>query len=247
MLPASDISEAIQWHEGMLLAPQHFQQWRARKPCCICHARGLPLLLGCTSCPHRSRTAGEWHSARHRVRGHHARRIARDAYPSGARRTGGGPRALCGGYTPAGAALSGRASPYPWLGASARRRGRYVSVDGAAMVDENTGEGDIPFPRLRPRCSLLLTATPPARYVHLPLACVCYQDEVFALTDFLPPTWSMPLHSPLGDMCTRIARRLREKAVALAEKVRARRPRWVHRCSSKPRIPCTIWWQPCLL
>ena len=89
------------------------------------------------------------------------------------------------------------------------------------MVDENTGEGDIRIPRLRPRCSLLLTATPPARYVHLPLACVCYQDEVFALTDFLPPTWSVPLHSPLGDMCIRIARRLREKAVALAEKVRA--------------------------
>ena len=30
ILPASDIPEAIQWHEGMLLAPQHFQQlaWR---------------------------------------------------------------------------------------------------------------------------------------------------------------------------------------------------------------------------
>src|SRR5262245_51728831 len=60
---------------------------------------------------------------------------------------------------------------------------RYVSVEGAAMIDENTGEGDIRIPRLRPRLSLLLTATPPARYVHLPLACVCYQDEVFALTD----------------------------------------------------------------
>ena len=224
MLPASDIPEAIQWHEGMLLAPQHFQQlaWRqeallhyatlAASPFYwgVRHVRIDPVLL---------------------VNGL-LRVIELEAImPDGllVTHTPQAPDALEVDLAPYAEAIRQQALPVH-LAVPARTRGlpsaqgdvaRYVSVEGAAMVDENTGEGDIRIPRLRPRLSLLLTATPPARYVHLPLACVCYQDEVFALTDFLPPTWSVPLHSPLGDMCTRIARRLREKAVTLAEKVRA--------------------------
>jgi type VI secretion system protein ImpJ len=67
----------------------------------------------------------------------------------------------------------------------------------------------------------LVTETPPPKYVSLPLVRVQYQNETFALTDFLAPTFTVPLRSPLSDMGALIARRLREKAVFLSEKVRA--------------------------
>ena len=224
MLPASDIPEAIQWHEGMLLAPQHFQQlaWRqdallhyvtlATAPFAwgVRHVRIDPVLLV---------------SGLLRV-------VELEAIlPDGllVTHTPQAPEALEVDLAPYAEALHQQELPVH-LAVPARTRGvpsaqgdlaRYVSVEGAAMTDENTGEGDLRIPRLRPRLSLLLTATPPAQYVYLPLARVCYQHEGFALTDFLPPTWTVPLHSPLGEVCTRMARRLREKAVALAEKARA--------------------------
>jgi type VI secretion system protein ImpJ len=99
---------------------------------------------------------------------------------------------------------------------------RYRSVEGPAVTDENSGEGEVRIPRLRPRLSLIVTTTPgqrpPQKYVSFPLAQVVYQNESFALTDFLPPTLAVTHQSPIGRLCADIARRAREKALFLAER-----------------------------
>ena len=224
MLPASDIPEAIQWHEGMLLAPQHFQQlaWRqdallhyatlAASPFAwgVRHVRIDPVLLmsGLLRVVELEAILPDGLLVTHTPQAPEALEVDLAPYAETLRQQ----------ELPVHLAVPARTRSVP---SAQGDLARYVSVEGAAMVDENTGEGDLRIPRLRPRLSLLLTATPPAQYVHLPLARVCYQHEGFALTDFLPPTWTVPLHSPLGEVCTRMARRLREKAVALAEKARA--------------------------
>jgi type VI secretion system protein ImpJ len=108
-------------------------------------------------------------------------------------------------------------------GSSVRSQGelrRYDSVEGGVVVDENTGEGDLRIPRLRPRLTLLPGPTPPEKYVSLPIARVVF-DESFSLDQsFSPPRLQIPTTSPIGDLCTSLATRLREKAVLLAEKAR---------------------------
>jgi type VI secretion system protein ImpJ len=97
---------------------------------------------------------------------------------------------------------------------------RYHSYEGTPITDENTGEGELCIPRLRPCATLLATATPPQKYVSFPLLHIQYANETFERTDFVPPTLRITPTSPLGTMCAAIAKRLREKAVFLSEKAR---------------------------
>ncbi|HEY0005635.1 MAG TPA: type VI secretion system baseplate subunit TssK, partial [Pyrinomonadaceae bacterium] len=97
---------------------------------------------------------------------------------------------------------------------------RYASVEGDPVTDENTGEGRVRIPRLRARLSLLVTETPPKKYISFPLAKVVYKNEAFALTDYIPPSPAIAAQSPLGVLCSLTARRVREKAMFLAEQAR---------------------------
>jgi type VI secretion system protein ImpJ len=94
---------------------------------------------------------------------------------------------------------------------------RYYPFEGDPVADESTGEGELRITRLKPRLELLLTEKPSKNYVGFPLVKVTYKNETFVLTDFIPPTPMVPLLSPLGIMCTGVARRVREKAMYLAK------------------------------
>jgi type VI secretion system protein ImpJ len=98
---------------------------------------------------------------------------------------------------------------------------RYRSVEGAPVVDENTGDNEQSMARLRPRVSLLVGEEVPQKYAALPIARVVYRNEAFQLTDYLPPAFAVPADSPLADACRTIAKRLREKAAFLAGRLRA--------------------------
>ena len=98
---------------------------------------------------------------------------------------------------------------------------RYRSVDGAPVVDENTGDNEQSMPRLRPRLSLLVGEEVPAKFVALPIARVVYRNEAFQLTDYVPPAFGTTADSPLADACRTVAKRLREKAAFLAGRLRA--------------------------
>ncbi len=98
---------------------------------------------------------------------------------------------------------------------------RYDSVEAAGAVDINTGEGELAIPRLRPRLQLLLEDAPAAKFVSFPLARITYQNGQFTFADYVPPSLKIAETSRLGGLCADVARRLREKAVYLAEQMRA--------------------------
>ncbi len=96
---------------------------------------------------------------------------------------------------------------------------RYDSVEGKPVPDENTGDSELSIPRLRPRINLLLTDNPSRKFCSFPIAKIAYENESFTMTDFIPPALSVPIRSSIWDICTGIARKIREKAVFLSEKI----------------------------
>jgi type VI secretion system protein ImpJ len=98
---------------------------------------------------------------------------------------------------------------------------RFDSVESAPVADENTGEAEIRMPVLRPRLSLLVGETPPKKYNAFPLLEVAYRNETYTVTEYMPPTLRVPVNSVLGEMCSAVARRLREKAIFLSDQVRS--------------------------
>lgn len=95
---------------------------------------------------------------------------------------------------------------------------RFDATDGDDVTDYNASDNVIHIPRLLPKMSLILADSPPPRYTSLPLAKLEYSDEVFGLTSYMPPCFEIHGKTPLADKMTKLLRRLREKAGFLAEK-----------------------------
>jgi len=228
MIRATDIPEAIQWHEGMLLAPQHFQQLALRSETLLNYHTAL-------AAPYH------WGVRRlafdHLLLGNGTLRVTEleAVMPDGLLVThapGPGGELQLDLMPFADAA---RANPITvHLAVAARRASglpsdselaRYDSVERPEVADENAHDSEVAIPRLSPRLVLVPTAAgepkPPNKYTSFPLGRLAYRDEVFALTDFIPPTLAVELRSPLGKLCGDLARRLREKAVFLVDQLSA--------------------------
>lgn len=219
---ADEIPQAIQWHEGMLLAPQHFQLscWRQEMLLQYSSLLVSPYCWG-------------------------VRRLALDGklLPSGTVRIldleAVMPDGTLVAHRPSDDSelmlnlstdpdLPRQSSFAVHLVLPARNSGgakgglaRYEAIESAPTQDENTGEGDLRMPVLRPRLSLLAGGTPPPKYASLPLLQLRIEDEGCVQTDYIAPTMSVPLHSPLGELCNNVARRVREKAMYISERMRA--------------------------
>jgi type VI secretion system protein ImpJ len=218
---ADEIPQAIQWHEGMLLAPQHFQQNASRQELLVQYGLLLasPYAWGVRrlSIDTRLLSTGTF------------RVLELEAIlPDGSvvsHRPEDGRELMVDLGAFAEQMRLGEVSIY--LAAPARSSGekgslsRYEQIEGPPTADENTGEGELRVPRLRTRMELLAGETPPPKYASLPLARVRSQDEACTLSDYIPPTMSVPLRSQLGQLCGTVASRLREKAMFVSEQVRA--------------------------
>ncbi|MEX2570224.1 MAG: type VI secretion system baseplate subunit TssK [Gemmatimonadota bacterium] len=215
--------DAVQWHEGMLLAPQHFQQSTLRAEQLV---------------NYHVLTASPYHWGIRRLR------IDPVALVNGTFRVtdleaimpDGLPVAIDPDY-PEPLEVDLTESPGEFRrgpvrvhlaipahrgeAAAAGMLARYLSVAGRAVRDDNTGEGDLKIPRLRPRLTLLLGERPPEKFASFPIAEVRFQDETYALTDFISPRLIAASGTPLLDEVAAVAKRVREKASFLSEKVRA--------------------------
>lgn len=97
-------------------------------------------------------------------------------------------------------------------------RPRYTPTEGDDVMDYNAADNVIHIPRLLPKLSLILSDAPPPRYVSIPIAKLEYIDEVYSLATYVPPCFKIPHLSPLGEKCAKLLRRFREKAAFLSEK-----------------------------
>lgn len=225
MATEQDVPALIQWHEGMLLAPQHFQQLVARSDQLLNHhlTLGLPFHFGVVRLRFDSTLLFGG-----------TLRITELAalLPDGLAvsfRPGSGSelqidlRAVTeqAKHEPI---LVYLAVPAELRGSSAQagELGRYVSVPGDAVSDDTTGDQPVRIPRLRPRLRLLCGPdAPPQRYVSLPLLSVRYKNGAFVAAEYIPPLLQVEVDSALGELCARVSRRIREKATYLLEIIRS--------------------------
>lgn len=213
------IPDEVMWEEGMLLAPQHFQQFAIRSE---------ELLH------YQVRAASPFHWG--------VRRMRAEVLPGGAFRVTELEAVMPDGLPVHHAGtekealeidvreLADGARPRPvtvWLTVPVRRPPdepfegslrRYEPLEPTDVVDENTGQGKHPVRRLRPRVSLQAGPAPSGAYVSFPLARVTIADDKLAATDYEPPRLGISPGAFPYDACRELARRIRRKAEVLASR-----------------------------
>lgn len=215
---ATDVPPPIQWSEGMLLAPQHFQQQSLRHELLVHYhaAAAAPFHWGVRRLAYGPGLADGVFNV-----------VELEAVL---------PDGLIVSQSKADAELTvnlkqriddlKHAPLTVHLAVVARGGGlaqeeRYSSEDGGVVRDENTGDGELPITVLKPKVQLLLGDDIPPKYVTFPLAQIAYENETFIRTPFEPPLLRVEFGSELYKLCSRVAVRLREKATLLAEEVRS--------------------------
>lgn len=98
---------------------------------------------------------------------------------------------------------------------------RYVSYEEANIIDENTGENEISIPRLQPNLRLELDTTPPAGYVVLPLMRVKFQSNAYITDDYVPPLLTLKESDKIYTNASNQAKRIRKKIAFLVERMRS--------------------------
>ncbi len=219
------LPDAIQWHEGMLLVPQHFQQMSLRYESLLHYHTMLvaPFHWGVRRMVYDpSLLVGGIFRLREieavMPDGLLVSLLDGDAHDVQLDLTQFIDQMRQGPVTIHLAVVARR----PAMAAqNGNEQARYRSTSGDDVVDENTGDGWVQIPRLIPRLVLIAGDSPPSRYISFPVAKIAYRSDLFMVTDYIPPTLVVPLQSDLGLLCSRIAQLLREKATFLAEEIRS--------------------------
>jgi type VI secretion system protein ImpJ len=213
------IPDDVMWEEGMLLAPQHFQQASIRTEALVhYHVRAArPWHWGVRSLSVEVHTEGVF-------RVDELEAVMPDGLP--VRHTRGRLQALERNVR----AEAEKARPAPltlWLCVPARRPAedpwegsipRYDPLEAVEVVDENDGRGKAPVRRLRPRLTLIAGDRPSGAYVSFPIARVTVTDDKLAPTDYVPPQLCARAGAYPWDDCRELARRVRRKAEVLARR-----------------------------
>ena len=222
MITATQLPDAIEWHEGMLLAPQHFQQLALRHEALLSYRAGAIA-------PH---SWGVEHVEVDRVllvNGTFRVLSLEAIMPDGlvvSHQPRQGAETLELDLSPSAEEMRERTVTIHLAVPVRRVRSngsltRYESLDGPPVADETTGDGEIRIPRLRPKMLLIAGDRSPDKYVTLPLARVRFENDGYVMVDYVPPSLAVRAASPVGRMCADTVRRLREKATFLAEQVRS--------------------------
>jgi type VI secretion system protein ImpJ len=215
---ADDVPPAIQWHEGMLLVPQHFQQTALRHE----------LLVH-----YHAAAAGPFHWGIRKLRIDTTALTAglfkvielEGVFPDGliALQTESDPVKLTKDLTLSADTL--RKQPLTVHLAVVKRsprvdvRERYASVESDALADETTGEGALHTPVQKAKLELILGDDIAAKYVSFPIARVEFANGSYARTRYEPPGLRVGLDSLIYEVCMQLATRLREKSTLLAEEI----------------------------
>jgi type VI secretion system protein ImpJ len=215
------IPEPIQWHEGMLLMPQHFQQMATRYEALIqsAVASASPYSWGVLRFDY-DKTA----LVSGLLRVLRLEAIMRD----GLAIVAGSEAGIDLEINLKSFADQMRIDPLTiFVTVPAQKtlstRGdlaRYLSDDGDAIADETTGEDAVNIPRLRPRVALWAGGVPPARFESLPLMQLKAQNDAIQEQEFISPCVSVSLTSTLGEECSKVLQLARAKSTLLAGELR---------------------------
>ena len=214
-----DVPDRVVWHEGMLLAPQHFQQADAR----------LDALLA-------------WQTLAANPFGWGVRNLAIDTallhagilrvlaveaiFPDGtavsysAQSAHGSLELDLAPHAPALADRPLNVYLTLPLARGARDKGvpaRFRSVEGMPVEDEVSEAVPADVPRLVPNLGLAAGAVPSGLHVHLKLGSVLKDNELIRMGPELPPLLEVPKDNALWERIAGFAGQLRAKAAFLAK------------------------------
>lgn len=99
---------------------------------------------------------------------------------------------------------------------------RFVSTLSLHVSDENTGEGDQEVPSLKPNAQLIVSRTSPDNYVSFPLACLTVDENEIVQKSYVPPQIAVSQQESLGILLEELSKRLRSKLAFINERVRSR-------------------------
>ncbi|MBS0185849.1 MAG: type VI secretion system baseplate subunit TssK [Proteobacteria bacterium] len=219
--------DAIQWYEGMLIAPQHFQQHSVRYESLMCrYLRAAQpffwgisaftidrvlLVSGKLSILELDAILPDGTVLTVTEENNYIPQIDLTVYNDEFRK---GPLMIYLGVpfvNPNGSNLTG---DFP----------RYLSIPGEPCVDLNTGENPIYIPRIVPNINLLVGNIPPPQYVNFPLIEIEFVNESYQQTSFLPPQTFCSRTSILGQVIANILQHLKDKAAFLSENLQTNAP-----------------------
>jgi len=227
---ARAIPEAVQWHEGMLLSPQHFQLAARRTEALAAYLLEASAPF-CWGVQRLQIDASLLLEAVFRVVELEA--VLPDGLVVLYSASDDEPRLELDFQS---AEIDPRLGPLTVHVAVAARTEhaasagglrRYRSAEGRPVVDENTGDNELAVPRLRPALSLHLTQSPlhppSSKYISLPLARIAFRDESYVSESYEPPRIALARDSLLHRCARSVAMQLREKALALGESLQSAR------------------------
>jgi type VI secretion system protein ImpJ len=234
IMNAYEIPDAIQWHEGLLLTPQHFQQLSSRHEALVQYGTSLiaPFCWGVRRFKHHaiSLPAGKF-----RVLELEA--VMPDGLVVAHGFTSGRDDVLEVDLTKYADQMSYR-GVLVHVAVAARHNGngdshRYESFKGDPVADEVSAGKSQAIHRLKPRLTLQVGDKLPINYVGFPIARVLQRDSSFTLDDtFIPPLLAVPIKTidgdtssvaaqRLGEMCSQVAQRVRKRAMYLSDEARS--------------------------
>lgn len=98
---------------------------------------------------------------------------------------------------------------------------RYLSIQVGPIVDENTGQSGLYMPKLTLKAEILGGENIPTRYISFPVARVVYRDDGYILDKFIPPRTDIAHGTDLSTLCCDHLSYLREKINFLSTKLQS--------------------------
>lgn len=220
MVSADFLIERIQWHEGMLLSPQHFQHESARTDALIAwHTLAAnPYAWGV-----RALKVDEGLLATGLLRIQSLEAVMPDgtAVSHFADESGGPDLQL--DLSEFGEELErGALDVYLTLGRARSMRdparpSRFKGVASLPVEDEVSDALPVDLPRMRPNLALSAGSVPSSVFLHLRLMTVQKDNEVYKLGKFVPALLCVPPNSLILQRASALATQIRSKAAFLAK------------------------------
>jgi type VI secretion system protein ImpJ len=199
---AREIPDSIQWYEGLLLTPQHFQQMALRQEALLQYNTAMiapfhwgiryleidetSLFSGLVQIKQVEAVMPDGVVVSHRM-SDDLRPVDLTRIPESRRQ-------------PTKIHLAVVASQS--RSQSKENQDRYRPIEGEEVADTVTGEGKVRIPRLIPHVELIAGDTPSRRYVSFPLMEVKFENEAYKQTDFIPPILQVTSRPQLGPQWT---------------------------------------------
>jgi type VI secretion system protein ImpJ len=98
---------------------------------------------------------------------------------------------------------------------------RYISVESEPVPDLNLNENEMTMPVVYPNLRLVTSDKVSNEMTHFPLVEIAIKEEAFGLTDFLPPQLRVDKNSIIGKRVAKLMDLMRRKVLTLEDKLRS--------------------------